>query len=149
MPTIMAYTRQKTKNLHADGRKALKGAYIVRDSEKVDVIIIATGSEVGIAYDAYDILKNMGIGARVVSMPCTELFEEQSEEYKESVLPSSIDRRIAVEASSDVSWYRYVGIKGKVVGMTEFGKSAPYSKLFDYYGFTAQHVAEVAARVAK
>lgn len=149
MPTIMAYTRQKTKNLHADGRKALKGAYIVRDSEKVDVIIIATGSEVGIAYDAYDILKDMGIGARVVSMPCTELFEEQSEEYKESVLPSSIDRRIAVEASSDVSWYRYVGIKGKVVGMTEFGKSAPYSKLFDYYGFTAQHVAEVAARVAK
>lgn len=149
MPAIMAYTRQKTKNLHMDGRNALKGGYIVRDSEKVDVIIIATGSEVGIAYDAYDILKDMGIGARVVSMPCVELFEEQSEEYKESVLPKSVDKRIAVEASSDQSWYRYVGIKGEIVGMTEFGKSAPYAKLFDHYGFTAENVAKVAEKVAQ
>jgi transketolase len=149
VPTVMAYTRQKTKNLHIDGREALKGGYIVRDSEKVDVIIIATGSEVGIAYDAYDLLKAKGIGARVVSMPCVELFEEQSEDYKQSVLPSSVDKRIAVEASSDQSWYRYVGIKGEIIGMNEFGQSAPYAKLFEHYGFTADHVAEVAERVAK
>lgn len=147
MPTVMAYTRQKTKNLHIDGRNALKGGYIVRDSEKVDVIIIATGSEVGIAYDAYDILKEKGIGARIVSMPCVELFEEQSDEYKESVLPISVKKRIAVEASSDQSWYRYVGIEGEIVGMTEFGKSAPYAKLFEYYGFTADNVAAVAERI--
>ena len=147
MPTLMAFTRQKTKNLHIDGREALKGGYIVRDSDKVDVIIIATGSEVGIAYDAYDILKEKGIGARVVSMPCVELFEEQSEEYKQSVLPKSITKRIAVEASSDQSWYRYVGIEGEIVGMTQFGQSAPYSKLFAHYGFTAENVASVAERV--
>lgn len=147
MPTVMAYTRQKTKNLHIDGRNALKGGYIVRDSDKVDVIIIATGSEVGVAYDAYDILKEKGIGARIVSMPCVELFEEQSDEYKQSILPLSITKRIAVEASSDQSWYRYVGIEGEIVGMKEFGKSAPYSKLFEYYGFTAENVAEVAERV--
>lgn len=147
MPTVMAYTRQKTKNLHIDGRNALKGGYIVRDSDKVDVIIIATGSEVGIAYDAYDILKEKGIGARIVSMPCVELFEEQSYEYKQSVLPLSITKRIAVEASSDQSWYRYVGIEGEIVGMKEFGKSAPYAKLFEYYGFTAENVAKVAERV--
>ncbi len=147
MPTLMAYTRQKTKNLHIDGRQALKGGYIVRDSEKVDVIIIATGSEVGIAYDAYDLLKAKGIGARIVSMPCVELFEEQTAEYKESVLPASVTKRIAVEASSDQSWYRYVGIEGKIIGMTEFGKSAPYAKLFDYYGFTAENVAKTAEEI--
>ena len=149
MPTVMAYTRQKTKNLGIDGRKALKGGYIVRDSENVDIIIIATGSEVGIAYDAYDILKERGINARIVSMPCVELFEEQSEEYKQSVLPKDIDRRIAVEASSDQSWYRYVGIKGEIIGMKEFGRSGPYVKLFDYYGFTAQNVADTAERIVK
>ncbi len=147
MPTLMAYTRQKTKNLHIDGRQALKGGYIVRDSEKVDVIIIATGSEIGIAYDAYDLLKAKGIGARIVSMPCVELFEEQTAEYKESVLPASVTKRIAVEASSDQSWYRYVGIEGKIIGMTEFGKSAPYAKLFDYYGFTAENVAKTAEEI--
>lgn len=147
-PTVMAYTRQKTKNLHIDGRQALKGGYVVRDSEKVDVIIIATGSEVGVAYDAYDLLAAKGIGARVVSMPCVELFEEQSEEYKQSVLPNSVTKRIAVEASSDQSWYRYVGIDGEIVGMNEFGQSAPYAKLFNHYGFTAENVAECAERVA-
>lgn len=149
MPTLMAYTRQKTKNLHLDGRKALKGGYTVRDCKNPDVIIIASGSEVGIAYDAFDLLKAKGINARIVSMPCTELFEEQSEGYKESVLPKDITKRVAVEASSDKSWYRYVGIEGEIIGMDEFGKSAPYAKLFEHYGFTAEHVAEVAEKVVR
>ncbi len=150
-PTIMAYTRQTTKNIGVDGRNALKGGYIIKDSEKEtpDVIIIATGSEVGPAYDSWELLKNKGIDARVVSMPCVELFEEQSEEYKNSVLPKNVDKRVAVEASSDNYWYRYIGINGEFIGVDRFGISAPFAKLFDYFGFTPEHIAEVAERIAK
>ena len=150
-PTLMAYTRQTTKNIGIDGRKALKGGYIAKDSEKEtpDIIIIATGSEVGPAYDAWELLKNKGIDARVVSMPCVELFEEQSEEYKNSVLPKNVDKRIAVEASSDNYWYRYIGIKGEFIGVDRFGISAPFPKLFEHFGFTPEHIAEVAEKVAK
>ena len=141
-PTAMLYSRQNTKNLGIDGRKALKGGYVVRESfkETPDVILMATGSEVGLIYDAYDVLKEQGIAAQVVSMPCVELFEEQSDEYKESVLPHAVTNRIAVEASSDLSWYRYLGIDGKLINMTTFGKSAPYKKLFEYFGFTVDNV---------
>ncbi len=141
-PTAMLYSRQSTKNLGIDGRKALKGGYVIRESfkENPDVILMATGSEVGLVYDAYDVLKEQGISAQVVSMPCVELFEEQSDEYKESVLPHSVTKRIAVEASSDLSWYRYLGIDGKLINMTTFGKSAPYKKLFEYFGFTVDNV---------
>lgn len=141
-PTAMLYSRQSTKNLGIDGRKALKGGYVIRESfkENPDVILMATGSEVGLVYDAYDVLKEQGISAQVVSMPCVELFEEQSDEYKESVLPHSVSKRIAVEASSDLSWYRYLGIDGKLINMTTFGKSAPYKKLFEYFGFTVDNV---------
>ena len=141
-PTAMLYSRQNTKNLEIDGRKALKGGYVVRESfkETPDVILMATGSEVGLIYDAYDVLKEQGIAAQVVSMPCVELFEEQSDEYKESVLPHAVTKRIAVEASSDLSWYRYLGIDGKLINMTTFGKSAPYKKLFEYFGFTVDNV---------
>ena len=150
-PTLMAYTRQTTKNIGADGRNALKGGYIIKDSEKAvpDVIIIATGSEVGPAYGSWELLKNKGIDARIVSMPCVELFEEQSEEYKQSVLPVEVDKRVAVEASSDNYWYRYIGIKGRFIGVDRFGISAPFPKLFDYFGFTPEHIAEVAESVAK
>jgi transketolase len=141
-PTAMLYTRQNTMNLGIDGREALKGGYIVRESFKdtPDAIIIATGSEVELAYKAYDVLKEQGISVRVVSMPCVEIFEQQSDEYKESVLPKNVAKRVVVEASSDLSWYRYVGIEGTLVNMTTFGKSAPYAKLFDYYGFTVDNV---------
>ncbi len=141
-PTAMLYSRQNTKNLGIDGRKALKGGYVIRESfkETPDVILMATGSEVGLVYDAYDVLKEQGISAQVVSMPCVELFEEQSDEYKESVLPHAVTKRIAVEASSDLSWYRYLGIDGKLINMTTFGKSAPYKKLFEYFGFTVDNV---------
>jgi transketolase len=129
-------------NLGIDGREALKGGYIVRESFKdtPDAIIIATGSEVELAYKAYDVLKEQGISVRVVSMPCVEIFEQQSDEYKESVLPKNVAKRVVVEASSDLSWYRYIGIDGALINMTTFGKSAPYAKLFDYYGFTVDNV---------
>lgn len=148
-PTAMLYSRQATKNLGIDGRQALKGGYVVRESfkETPDIILMATGSEVGLIYDAYDALKEQGISAQVVSMPCVELFEEQSDEYKESVLPKVVTKRIAVEASSDLSWYRYVGIDGKLINMTTFGKSAPYKKLFEYFGFTVDNVVNTAVNL--
>lgn len=143
-PTALVFTRQNTKNIGIDGREALKGGYVIRKSykETPDVVIIATGSEVGIAYDAWDVLKNKGISAQIVSMPCVEVFEEQSEEYKNSVIPKNVPKRIVVEASFDMAWYRYVGIEGEVIGISEFGKSAPYSQLFKYYGFTVDNIVE-------
>jgi transketolase len=141
-PTALVLTRQKTKNIGIDGRKALKGGYVIRESfkETPDVILIASGSEVGLVYDAYDVLKEQGISAQVVSMPCVDVFESQSDEYKESVIPKNVTKRIVVEASSDVSWYRYAGVEGRFIGMTQFGQSAPYSKLFEHYGFTVDNV---------
>lgn len=148
-PSALVFTRQNTKNLGIDGRKALKGGYVVRESfkENPDIILIATGSEVGLIYDAYDVLKEKGISAQVVSMPCVEVFEKQDEEYKNSVLPKNVTRRIVVEASFDMSWYRYIGLEGEIIGMTEFGKSAPYSVLFKHYGFTVDNVVEKAINV--
>ncbi len=145
-PTALVFTRQNTKNLGIDGRNALKGGYIVRKSYKEipDILIIATGSEVDIAYDAYDVLKEKGISAQVVSMPCVEIFEKQSEEYKNSVLPKNVAKRIVVEASFDMAWYRYIGLDGEIIGMTEFGQSAPYSQLFKHYGFTVDNIVEKA-----
>ena len=148
-PTLMAYTRQTTKNIGADGRNALRGGYIAKESfkETPDIIIIATGSEVGPAYDSWELLKAKGISARIVSMPCTELFEEQSEEYKNSVLPVDVDKRIVVEASSDNYWYKYIGLKGRFIGVDRFGISAPFPVLFKHFGFTPEHIAEVAEEV--
>lgn len=145
-PSALVFTRQNTKNIGIDGRNALKGGYIIRESykETPDMIIIATGSEVGIAYEAYDVLKEKGISARIVSMPCVEVFENQSDEYKNQVLPKEVDKRIVVEASFDMAWYRYVGLNGEIIGMTEFGQSAPYSQLFKHYGFTVDNVVEKA-----
>ncbi|MBQ8941759.1 MAG: transketolase [Firmicutes bacterium] len=150
-PTLMAYTRQTTKNIGLDGRLALKGGYIAKDSKKdvPDIIIIATGSEVGPAFESWKILQQKGIDARIVSMPCVELYEEQSEEYKQSVLPVEVDKRVAVEASSDNYWYRYIGIKGRFIGVDRFGISAPFPKLFDYFGFTAENIAKIAEEVVK
>ncbi len=143
-PSALVFTRQNTKNIGIDGRRALKGGYVIRESfkETPDVILIATGSEVGLVYDAYDVLKEKGVSAQVVSMPCVEVFEKQSDEYKNSVLPKNVSKRIVVEASFDMSWYRYVGLEGEIIGMTEFGKSAPYSVLFKHYGFTVDNVVE-------
>lgn len=143
-PTGLVLTRQNLPQLPGTGKGALKGGYIIDDSSKEvpDAIIIASGSEVHLAVEAKAKLLADGIDARVVSMPSMDVFEAQSDEYKESVLPKSVRKRVAVEALSDFGWYRYVGLDGKVISMHGFGASAPYSFLFDHFGFTSDAVAE-------
>ncbi len=143
-PTGLALTRQNLPQLEGSSKEALKGAYVLQDSAKEtpDAIIIATGSEVSLAVEAKKMLAEEGIDVRVVSMPCMDIFEEQSAEYKESVLPKSVRKRVGVEALATFGMDKYVGLDGTVVGMTTFGASAPYSKLFPAFGFTAEKVAE-------
>lgn len=145
-PTSIALTRQNVPALEGSSKEALKGAYIIHKEKGAtpDVIIMASGSEVGIALEAARMLEEEGRSVRVVSAPCLDVFEKQSEEYKESVLPSGCRKRIAVEAGSSVSWGRYIGLDGAYVTMDNFGESAPAGELFKKYGFTAQNVAEIA-----
>ena len=118
-----------------------KGGYILKDPDgKLDAIIIATGSEVEIAIDAAQSLFSKGVNARVVSMPCAEIFSLQDLAYRERILPSCVRVRVAVEAGHSDYWYKYVGIDGKVVGMTTFGESAPGGKVMEHFGFTVENV---------
>lgn len=118
-----------------------KGGYILKDPDgKLDAIIIATGSEVEIAVDAAQSLFSKGINARVISMPCAEIFSLQDLAYRESIFPPSVRVRVAVEAGHSDYWYKYVGIDGKVVGMTTFGESAPGGKIMEHFGFTVENV---------
>ena len=118
-----------------------KGGYILKDPDgKLDAIIIATGSEVEIAIDAAQSLFSKGVNARVVSMPCAEIFSLQDLAYRESILPPSVRVRVAVEAGHSDYWYKYVGIDGRVVGMTTFGESAPGGKIMEHFGFTVENV---------
>lgn len=142
MPTGLALTRQNLPQLAGSSKEALKGGYILEDSVKdtPDAIIIASGSEVSLVVDAKAELAKDGIDVRVVSMPCMDVFEQQSDEYKESVLPKSVRKRVAVEALSDFGWGRYVGLDGAYITMKGFGASAPYSVLFPKFGFTVENV---------
>ena len=148
-PSCIVVSRQTLPMLEGTGENAFKGGYILADStkKKPDVILIATGSEVSLAVNAKDQLAKEGIDARVVSMPCVEDFEKQSEKYKESVLPKSVRARVAIEAGSPMCWYKYVGMDGKIIGMEGFGESAPAKKLFDKYGFTVENVVNTAKEV--
>ncbi len=146
-PTALVLTRQGLPQYEHANRDALKGGYILADSEKAfpDVILIASGSEVEQAMGARELLKAQNIDARVVSMPCMELFLEQSAGYQDQVLPPSVRARVAIEAAATQPWYRFVGLDGAVIGLDRFGDSAPAGLLFKKYHFTAEHVAEVAA----
>lgn len=150
-PSCIVVSRQTLPMLDGTGEKAFKGGYVLADSNKKtpDVILIATGSEVGLAVNAKAELATKGVDARVVSMPCVEDFEKQSEKYKESVLPKSVRARVAIEAGSPMCWYKYVGLDGKIIGMETFGESAPAKKLFEKYGFTVDKVVEAALEVIK
>lgn len=139
-PTALVLSRQNLMLMDESGKGAIKGAYILKDSENPDIILIASGSEVELIYKAYDKLKEKGINARVVSMPSMEVFEEQSEQYKESILPKNVKVRLAVEAGSSFGWHKYVGFDGDVISLDTFGESAPAEKLFDKYGFTVDNV---------
>lgn len=145
-PTALVLTRQNLPQLEGSGREALKGAYIIKDSkkEKPDMILMASGSEVNLCIDAAKELLNKGIDARVISMPCLDVFEEQSEEYKESILPKTVRKRLAVEALSGFGLDRYVGLDGKIISMKGFGASAPQDKLFEKFGFTVENIVKTA-----
>ena len=145
-PTSIILTRQTTKQV-GDGKKALKGGYIIKDYKNIDLIIIATGSEVAICIDASEILAKENIFARVVSMPSFEIFDEQSEEYKNSVLPKNITKRIGVEAAVSFGWHKYIGLEGALITIDTFGESAPFKKLFEKYGFTAENVVKQAKNI--
>ena len=148
-PTGLALTRQNLPQIPGTSREALKGGYVVQDSTKEvpDVILIASGSELSLAVGAKAELMKEGIDARVVSMPCMDLFEEQDEAYKEAVLPKNVRARVAIEALSTFGWDRYTGLDGKVIGMHGFGQSGPYKFLFPHYGFTVEKVVETAKSV--
>ncbi len=144
-PTVLALTRQavptfdRTKVASAEGVR--RGAYVFSDTKGTPVVIlIATGSELSLAVGAQEKLAAEGIQARVVSMPCQEIFEQQSAEYKQSVLPSSIRARVAVEAGIPVGWERYVGLEGRIVGQKTFGASGPAKAVFEHFQFTAENV---------
>lgn len=148
-PTALVLTRQNLTPMEGSSREALKGGYILEDCVGTpDTILIATGSEVELAVKAKAILSQEGKKVRVVSMPCMDLFEEQSAEYRESVLPKEVRRRVAIEALGDFGWGRYVGLDGATVTMKGFGASAPAAQLFEHFGFTVEHVVEVARSLA-
>jgi transketolase len=125
-----------------------RGAYVLAGDaqSRPQVILIATGSEVALCVEAYEQLTADGVKARVVSMPCWELFEAQDREYRESVLPPDVAARVAVEEASPLGWDRYAGPAGEIIAMRSFGASAPIGPVQKHFGFTAQHVVEAARR---
>lgn len=152
-PSCMVLTRQglTPQTRTEEQLEAVKrGAYILKDCEGTpEVILIATGSEVQLAVSAAEALAGKGRKACVVSMPCAELFDAQPAEYKENVLPRAVRARVAVEAASVDGWWKYVGLDGAVVGMSGFGESAPGDVLFKHFGFTVDHVVDVAEGLLK
>jgi transketolase len=149
-PACLVLTRQKLPTIerrqYAPAAGLARGAYVLADADKgkIDVILIATGSEVSLCLAARETLAAAGIGARVVSMPSWELFERQDPGYRDEVLPPSVPARVAVEAASTLGWDRYVGPRGATIGMRGFGASAPLHELMREFGFTPENVAEAA-----
>ena len=147
-PTTLIFTRQglpQQERSVAQVADIAKGGYILKDTDGTpDVLLIGTGSEVQLAVAAAEKLAESGVKARVVSMPCTDAFDRQSAEYKESVLPAAVTKRVAVEALAKDSWYKYVGFGGAIVGMDTFGESGPAGELFKHFGITTDAVVEAA-----
>ena len=141
-PTAVVLSRQNLPQLEGTNKEALKGGYVVSDSKKdtPDAILIASGSEVSLSIEAQKELAKEGIDVRVVSMVSMDEFERQSREYKESVLPSVVRKRVAIEAAADFGWGKYVGLDGKYIVMESFGASAPANQLFEKLGFTVNNV---------
>ena len=153
-PVALALARQKVPTIdrtkYISAENFSKGAYVLAESSPVpDLILIGTGSEVQLVLDAYEQLIQKGIAARVISMPSWELFEQQSKEYKEKVFPSSVKKRIAVEAGAPMGWHKYVGDEGVIIGISKFGASAPYEVVFKEYGFTVENVVKKAEELLR
>ena len=148
-PTAIVLTRQNLPQLAGSGEAALKGGYIIKEAvgNTPDMILIASGSEVSLAVEAAAELEKDGIATRVVSMPCMDIFEAQSKEYKEEILPRAIRKRVAIEALSGFGWDKYTGLDGRVISMDTFGASAPQDLLFKKFGFTKENVVAIAKEV--
>ncbi|HEL9645548.1 transketolase [Streptococcus suis] len=143
-PSVLALTRQNlTVEEGTDFGKVAKGAYVVYESVGFDTILLASGSEVNLAVKAAKELEVAGTKVRVVSVPSTELFDAQDAAYKEEILPSAVRRRLAIEMGATQSWYKYVGLDGKVLGIDTFGASAPAQTVIDNYGFTVENVVKL------
>ena len=154
-PALLALTRQNLPTIdrtkYAPASETAKGGYILADapSGKPDVILMATGSELPICLEAYEKLIAEGVQARLVSMPCMEWFDAQDQAYRDKVLPPNVTARVACEAGIRMSWERFVGPKGKFVGMASFGASAPFGELYKHFGITAEKVRETALAAVK
>ncbi len=151
-PTSIILTRQTLINYGKSTKEgALKGGYVFSDCDKKvpDLLLISCGSEIQYCMEAQKALKEQGIEARVISMPCQELFESQSKKYQESVIPANVRARVCVEAGSSLSWYKYAGLDGKVIGIDEFGASGKAEDLFKAYGFTTENVINASLEVLK
>lgn len=150
-PCAMILSRQNLptldRNRYASAKGLHKGAYILADSPDPQLIFLATGSEVHLCIATHEELKKEGISTRVVSMPCWEIFEQQEQSYRDQVLPPHIEKRISVEQASTFGWERYVGLKGKAIGMMGFGASAPLKELLKKFGFTKDHLLKEAKKL--
>ena len=147
-PTCLVLTRQNLPVYDRAGlgwaksEEAQKGGYVLCEDKDFEAIIIATGSEVELAVEAKVKLNEQGVKVRIVSMPSTNIFDEQPQEYKDSVLPKNILKRVAVEAGVTLGWYKYVGLEGRVIGLDRFGASAPYKTLYKEFGITTDAIVE-------
>lgn len=156
-PAVIALSRQALPTLdrvqYAPASGVARGGYVLADASggepEVIVIAIASGSELSLAVEAHEELRVAGIGSRVVSMPSWELFDEQSQEYRDGVLPPAVTARLAVEQGSTLGWERYVGPRGHMIGMKTFGASAPLKELQKKFGFEPARVAEVAKALVR
>jgi transketolase len=153
-PVALVLTRQTVpifdRSRYASAAGLQKGGYVLADCEgEPELILIATGSEVQLALGAHETLIGEGIRSRVVSLPCWEIFDRQDAAYRDQVLPPAVTARVAIEEASTLGWERYVGTAGAIIGMTTFGQSAPFADVEAEFGFTPDHVAEVAREVAK
>jgi transketolase len=158
-PVALALTRQKLPTLAGSSDLArdgvARGGYVLRRARgedagtAPDLLLIATGSELQLAFRGAEALEAEGIAARVVSLPCWEAFDAQDEAYRESVIPTAVRRRVTIEVGASLGWERYAGDEGAIVGLDHFGASAPAPVIFEHLGFTVDRVADVARRVVR
>ena len=150
-PSALIFSRQNLPHQTRDAQQLAdiaRGGYVLKDcAGEPELIIISTGSEIGLAVQGYEALTAQGRKVRVVSMPCTSVFDAQDAGYKQAVLPLQVSARIAIEAAHADYWYKYVGLEGRIIGMTSFGESAPAPQLFEEFGFTLENVLETAAEL--
>jgi transketolase len=150
-PTSLVLTRQNVPHQARSEQQVTdirRGGYVLRDcSGQPQLLLIATGSEVALAIDAANRLASEGVAVRVVSLPCTDLFDAQPDDYRQRVLPREVSARVVIEAGVSACWWRFAGPQGRVIGLDRFGESAPAEQLFEHFGFSAASVVNVAREV--